>query len=196
MSYKSLMRTFGLIAMLAFVVTTLFNIGLWIKFVPGTWEYSGYLLINVLYVYALIGIYFRQYDKAGYLGFAGFLLSTISLFIAIIWTGYASLVFPVLRSQFPDAIQPILQGPLGGATMINMYLSFLGSLVFFIATLRAKAFPVWAVLIVIAGLVLSWLPLPFNMASIITSFGIGWLGYSMWTGESRTVLVLQTQAAD
>jgi hypothetical protein len=194
MSNNKFMRFFGFIAMLAFVVTALHNVGLGFQVIPITWEYGGYLAINMLFTLALSGIYFRQVEQAGYLGLVGFILSTLSLFIAIIWTGYASLAFPVLQAQFPDAVRPVLQGPMGIASMINMYLSFLGNLVFFIATLRAKVFPRPATWIILAGLLLSWAMLPYNLAAIIMAFGIAWYGYAMWKEERSSTPLVQAQA--
>lgn len=184
MSYHKFVRISGLIAISTFVVTALFNIGLGVQIVPTSWEYGGYLLVYILFAFVLTGVYFRQVDQAGYLGWVGFVISMIGIFLSIIWTGYASLVFPVLRNQFPDAIRPILQGPLGAATMVNMYLGFLGNLLFYIATLRAGIFPRAATWIVIAGLLLSWLPLPLNLGTIVITIGLAWFGYSMWKNES------------
>lgn len=194
MSYHKFIKISGFTAMLTFVVTTLFNIGLSTKFVPASWEYSGYLLVYILFAFVLTGIYFRQVDQAGYLGWAGFVVSMICVFLSIIWTGYASLVFPVLRSQFPDAIRPVLQGPLGAATMINMYLGFLGNLLFYIATLRAGIFPKAATWIVIAGLVIAWLPVPMNLGTIITTLGLAWMGYTMWKGDQQAAPAAQVAA--
>jgi hypothetical protein len=195
MSYKMFLRICGLIAILSFAVTTLFNIGLAVQVVPAAWEYGGYLLVYGLFAFVLIGFYAGQVEQAGYLGLVGFIFSMIGIFLSIIWTGYASLVFPILRNQFPDAIQPVLQGPLGAATMINMYLGFLGNLLFYIATLRAKVYPTPAVWIVILGLVLSWLPLPLNLGTIITTIGIGWIGLSMWKDRGQAAPILRAYAA-
>jgi hypothetical protein len=195
MSYTKFFRLSGLIAMLSFAVTLLFNIGLFANIVPRSWEYWGYLVMTVLFTFALIGVYARQIDKAGYLGLVGFFLAEIGLFLSIIWFGYASLVFPVLRTQFPEAIQPILGGPLGAAVVVNMYLGFLGNLIFYIATIRAKVLPAWGAWVVIAGLVIGFFPVPLNLGTIISAAGLAWLGYAMWSAQTTYAPSVEPQLA-
>ncbi|HEX6304283.1 MAG TPA: hypothetical protein VFZ76_08845 [Anaerolineales bacterium] len=195
MSYIKFFRLSGLIAMLSFAVTLLFNIGLFANFIPRSWEYWGYLVMTVLFTLALIGVYVRQVDKAGYLGLVGFFLAEIGMFLSIIWFGYASLVFPVLRTQFPEAIQSILGGPLGIAIMVNMYLGFLGNLIFYMATIRAKVLPAWGAWMVIAGLVIGFFPVPLNLGTIISAAGLAWLGYAMWSAQTKYAPSVQPQLA-
>ena len=193
MSYTTLNRIGGLIVMLAGIAAILFNAVLWTGVIPRSWEYPGYLVLQTLFLFALIALLVRHAERPGVLLLVGFTLATIDGVLSRGFSYYASFAFPILRDQFPDAVQAVLSGPVGTISMVTLAIGLLGNIMFFAATLRAKIVPRWAsILVIFATLLVLAMP-PYNLAVIIGSVGYIGIGYAMFAGKSARTSTLQAQ---
>ncbi len=164
-------------------------------------------------VLGLAGVYTRQVEKAGWLGLTGFLL--FSAWMALV--GMVSFVEAVLLPQLASAFPPFVAGLMGMFTgvpsqvnlgalpllwTISTPMLILGSLLFAIATFRARVLPRWAAALLALGSVM----VPFSAlvstetaAKIIMvpmGLGLAWMGYALLTERrvksAETMLAQQT----
>jgi hypothetical protein len=136
------------------------------------------LLAMVLLLVGLVALFARQAEVFGALGLAGFLLALIGTTMAAgaLWSQV--FVVPHLAQAAPEVAD---RG--AGSVLAGYLLSFLlfgvGWLVFGVATLRTRAFPRWAVILLIVGAVISILPLPSR--ALILEIAAGCLGFVLLT---------------
>ncbi len=170
---------------LASVTTGLWAIIISLKFV-----------MCLFFLIGFTGIYARQADKAGWLGFAGFALLTVSFFLQTGFVFVEIFVLPIIAAPVPGFIDSYLGVVNGHPGVMNIgalvptyavlgvcYL--LGGLLFGIATVRAHVLPRWpAILLALAAVVTpaaALLPhalqryaaVPMGIAMIL-------LGYALW----------------
>ena len=73
-------------------------------------------------------------------------------------------------------------------SVAGVYLTFLafavGWLLFGIVTLRARVYPRWAAILLVAGAVISILPLP--VTTVVLSAAVVWLGFHLFAGSDAT----------
>jgi hypothetical protein len=138
---------------------------------------NGYLgvLLVVLVQLGLVGLYAPQAKDAGALGL-------VSLFIAFFGGRL------VLRPLFADPIsKPYTEAPGGEPSglwwLIAIYalVFVLGWILFAVSTLRAGIYPRAAVVLLIAGTLILFLPLP--LSSVIFAVALGWMGYILFTAR-------------
>ncbi|MFD2614146.1 hypothetical protein [Paenibacillus gansuensis] len=146
----------------------------------------------------ITGIYARQVEKAGWLGFTGYLLISLFYALTMAFQFIEAFVSPPLAAESPIFVEGMLGIPSGNVGDINVgnletiysvtgvtYL--LGGLLFGIATLRAGILSRWA-----AGLLAIGTLLPLPLSSLIhhpydrilavpVALGLAWLGYSVWS---------------
>ena len=129
-----------------------------------------YLIIDVLILIGLLGVYGYQHEKAGYLGFIGFLLSLI---------GTAIIVGPDGRIGSLDMYTL-------GATMISI-----GLLLLAIGTWKADQLSRWvpilwivSTIVGIGGFLMGGLVLTFVIAGV--AFGLAFVvaGVNIWTDSA------------
>jgi hypothetical protein len=93
-------------------------------------------------------------------------------------------IAPALATEAPEFLDA---GPPPGLVLTLIGLG-VGWLVFGISTLRAGVYPRWAAILVIVGVVIVILQLPFT--TIALSVAVAWLGFHLFTGrepaEART----------
>jgi hypothetical protein len=136
------------------------------------------LLAMVLLLVGLVALFARQAEVFGALGLAGFLLALIGTTMAAgaLWSQV--FVVPHLAQAAPEVAD---RG--AGSVLAGYLLSFLlfgvGWLVFGVAMLRTRAFPRWAVILLIVGAVISILPLPSR--ALILEIAAGCLGFALLT---------------
>jgi hypothetical protein len=136
------------------------------------------LLAMVLLLVGLVALFARQAEVFGALGLAGFLLALIGTAMAAgaLWSQV--FVVPHLAQAAPEVAD---RG--AGSVLAGYLLSFLlfgvGWLVFGVAMLRTRAFPRWAVILLIVGAVISILPLPSR--ALIIEVAAGCLGFVLLT---------------
>lgn len=139
---------------------------------------SGLNLIGVfLLAVALVGIHWRQADRAGLFGALGLAAALIGTMMAA--GGYASFFFtyPAVAARAPEA----LSGPPAGILLATLGFGA-GWLVFGLASLRAGVLPRPAVYLWIAGaaasVVVAVLPIP-RVCLLLTGLGVGLAGLGM-----------------
>lgn len=136
------------------------------------------LLAMVLLLVGLVAMFARQAEVFESLGLAGFLLALIGTAMAAgaLWSQV--FVVPHLAQAAPEVAD---RGT--GSVLAGYLLSFLlfgvGWLVFGVATLRTRAFPRWAVILLIVGAVISILPLPSR--ALILEIAASCLGFVLLT---------------
>ncbi len=136
------------------------------------------LLAMVLLLVGLVALFAHQAEAFGALGLTGFLLALIGTAVAAgaLWSQV--FVVPRLAGAAPSVVDQA-----GGSVLAGFLLSFLlfgvGWLVFGVATLRTRAFPRWAVILLIAGAVISILPVPSR--ALILEIAVACLGFTLLT---------------
>ena len=120
-------------------------------------------------VLGLAGLYARQVEKAGWLGLIGFLLFSVWLALVGMLSFVEAALLPQLASEFPPFVASFLGMFTGAPGQVNLGvlplmwtistpMLILGSLLFAVATFRARVLPRWA-----AGLLaLGSLMVPFS----------------------------------
>ena len=149
-------------------------------------------------VLGLAGLYARQVEKAGWLGLIGFLLFSGWMTLVGFFSFIEAAVMPHLASQFPPFVTGFL-GMLNGIpsevnlgvlpTMWNISnpMLILGSLLFAIATFRARILPRWAAGLLALGTLMipvgALLPTELQAKIIMIPMGLGiiWMGYALLT---------------
>jgi len=147
-------------------------------------------------VLGLAGLYARQVEKAGWLGMIAFLLFSAWMALVGMLSFIEAALLPQLASEFPPFVASFLgmftdtpgQVSLGVLPLlwtISTPMLILGSLLFAIATFRARVLPRWAAALLALGSVM----VPFSAfvsteiaAKIIMvpmGLGLAWMGYAL-----------------
>jgi len=164
-------------------------------------------------VLGLAGLYARQVEKAGWLGLIGFLLFSVWLALVGMLSFVEAAFLPQLASEFPPFVASFLGMFTGASGQVNLGvlplmwtistpMLILGSLLFAVATFRARVLPRWA-----AGLLaLGSLMVPFSAlvstetaAKIIMvpmGLGLASMGYALLAERrEKTAKALTDQPA-
>ena len=149
-------------------------------------------------VLGLAGVYARQVEKAGWLGLIGFILFSAWLALVGMLSFVEAALLPQLASEFPPFVAGFLGMFTGVSAQVNLGalpllwavstpMLILGSLLFAIATFRARVLPRWGA----ALLALGSLMVPFSAlvstetaAKIIMvpmGLGLASMGYALLT---------------
>jgi hypothetical protein len=162
-------------------------------------------------VFGLAGLYARQVEKVGWLGLIGFLVFSAWMALVGMLSFIEAALLPLLADEFPSFVASFLGmfssspsqvnlGVLPVIWTISTPMLLLGSLLFAIATFRARILPRWA-----AGfLALGTLMVPFSAlvptevaAKIIMvpmGLGVAWMGYALLTERrAKSAEALQNQ---
>jgi len=207
-STEALMRLAGfsaLLAGLAIVVMGMFHPANEFAYVTTTTWIIVHIFATSLGffgVLGLTGLYARQVEKTGWLGLIGFLLFSAWLALVGMLSFVEAALLPQLASEFPSFVTGFLGMFTGANSQVNLGalpllwtistpMLILGSLLFAIATFRARVLPRWGA----ALLALGSLMVPFSAlvstetaAKIIMvpmGLGLAWMGYALLT-ERRT----------
>lgn len=134
-------------------------------------------------IVGLAGLYLRQREEAGVLGFFGISLAVIGLVLITGAMYFEAFIAPSLAARAPDVFQSF---PAGGGwegflagVIASGALFGLGFVVFAVAMLRARSMPRWAVMLALVGgpaVAVNFL-LPRVVAIVaVSAFGVGLLG--------------------
>lgn len=194
MSNTTFRQISGLVAVLSAAALIVFNAVLWTGVIPRSWEYAGYVYLNILLVFSVFGLYAAHLERrSSVVLHIGFVLIVLSLIFTIGFDFYAAYAFPVLQAQFPDAVKAVLSGPIRGPMNASMFLGILGYLVFFGAAIAARVLPRWSSALIILSALTSILMLPYNISGVIGAVGLLGAGVSLMRGmQSRTAMQPQT----
>lgn len=159
------------------------------------------LIMLAMFVVGVTGIYASQVEKMGWLGLAGFVVLVIGLLLTAIGGVIEAFVQPLVASSDPAFVQGMLDMVHGHATDTDLgaiplvwnaaSAGFLGgTLLFGLATFRARILSRWASAIFAVGLfasapVAGLLGNP-RVAAVPIGIGLAWLGYSLWSQRQRS----------
>lgn len=160
------------------------------------------LAMCLFFMIGLTGIYARQAENAGWLGFIGFVLLTLSFFLQTGFVFVEIFVLPIIAAPVPGFIDSYLgvvnghAGTMEIGALVPTYAVLgicylLGGLVFGIATVRAAVLPRWpAILLACAAIITpaaALLPHALQRyAAIPMGIAMIWLGWSLWSEQRRT----------
>jgi hypothetical protein len=149
------------------------------------------------------GIYARQAEKAGWLGFIGIALLTVSWFLQTGFVFVELFVLPVVANALPGFVDSALgvanghPGAMNIGALAPMYAVvgvcyLLGGLVFGIATVRAAVLPRWpAILLAFAAVITPAAALLPHAQQRYSAIPMGlamiWLGYSLLMERRRNM---------
>jgi hypothetical protein len=157
----------------------------------GRWMYAdtGFILLIVLLLWGLTGLYLRQAEGSGGLGFAGYVLGFIGLALFVGLGSFNAYVVPVLTADARGLLGDtgaLMRGALGKYAMTTGLTFALGYVLFGIATFRAKLFPRWAAaLLALSAPILGMSPLMPATVRLVGCIVYGVaniaLGYALWS---------------
>ena len=137
-----------------------------------------YLFGTVLILFGLFGLYARQSEATGTLGFVGFLIAFLGTALAA-GAGWAqAFIAPRIAELAPD----LLEAP-NFAFPLSFVAFAVGWLLFGIATLRAGVYPRVAAILLIVGAVLTFVSFLFPASGLVLGIGVAWLGYALSSGR-------------
>lgn len=180
----------------------------------GQWAIVHYLTLamTVLFGVGVTGIYVRQVEESGWLGFVGTVTLNLALFITAAMVFIEAFVSPVLADRDPELVSALLGlvsgtpatvdlGPLATLWAISGIAFPLGCALLGFATIRARVLPrlagaVFGFGLPVAVVVVSLLPGDLHrLGAIPIGVGLAWLGWAVWTGTGRTDAVSATPQA-
>ena len=160
------------------------NLSEWRETTPYVFAWLLYLLGGVLLLAGLVGLYVRQSEAAGILGFVGFLVAFSGTVLALGAVWGQLFVAPLLAVQAPGALDTEPTGTLAvGFTLTFLIIFPLGWLLFGVATLRAQVYPRAAAILLIIGAVVGFLPIP--LTEIVLNVAVARLGFVLFTGRGE-----------
>lgn len=203
MSSTTLYRMSGLALLLGAVLGILGNV-LGSVLYPGNnpQQYSSplWLVISLaavigllLLVVGLPGIAVRQAERAGRLGFVGFVLTLIGAFLETSLFAMFVLILPWLAQVAPKLAASNGPPSLFIAFLVASVLLTLGGILLGIATMRAKILPRWGGLMLIIGAVLNIVDFPLNgaigsiigtVSYVLFALALAWMGYALMAPRS------------
>ena len=163
------------------------------------WVITHYLSIvmDILAMLGIVGIYSRQVEKSGWLGFLGYLLFSLFWALSLAFHFIEAFIEPVVANVAPKFVEGLLgmitsipsEMNLGALPAVYMLAGIagyvLGGLLFGIATFRAGILPRWA-----GGLLALGAILPILLSSVVhhpfdrlfavpVGLALAWLGYAL-----------------
>ena len=144
-------------------------------------------------LFGLLGLYARQRDQLGSLGVIGFILSFIGNAMFVGTGMITAFIWPMLAVHAPSAVEfdgALFHAPISlFAFVLTVVMMIAGYMLFGIAMLKARVFPRWSILTLMAGSVLLIVPpypaTPFPWAGVVLGgvlYGAAmfWLGSILW----------------
>lgn len=155
------------------------------------------LAMCLFFLIGLTGIYARQAEKAGALGFAGFALLIVSFWLQTGFVFVELFVLPVVATSLPSFVDSALgiangqPGVMDIGAFVPTYAVvgigyLLGGLLFGIATVRAGVLPRWPAILLASAAIITpaaaLLPHALQRyAAVPMGIALIWLGFSLWS---------------
>lgn len=155
------------------------------------------LALSFFGFFGLTGLYARQVEESGWLGFIGYLMLTLWLAIVLGFTFVEVFILPPMATASPALVEGFVGMFTGAASTIDLgllptiwgisgVLYLVGAIVFGIATFRAGVFPKWAgALLAVGGLAgptaILFPPSLTGFVAIPVGIAIAWLGWALWS---------------
>jgi hypothetical protein len=147
----------------------------------------SFIMAFVLLVLGLVGLYARQAQQAGTLGLIAFLVALTGT--VMIAGGYWSAAFigPWLAEVAPELLDAEPAGVVITGYILSLVLLVLGWFLFGLASLRARALPRGAAVLLMVGAVLLFVILLLELPGSTVVFGaaLAWMGYALWSGAGE-----------
>ena len=154
--------------------------------------------ISIFGLLGITGLYARQVEETGWKGLAGYLLLTIYYAVQMCISFIEPTVLPLLTAVAPTFVESVLQLSSGAGSPTNLgslttiyslasILYVLGSLLFGVATFRARILPRGAAALLavsgpLAGTMFALLPYQLvQVTSIPIGAAMVWLGYALFS---------------
>jgi hypothetical protein len=134
----------------------------------------------MLLVLGLVGLYARQSQAAGLLGLLGFLAAFAGTILLAGFFWSSAFIAPALANAAPTLLNA---GPPPGLTPTFSTFA-IGWILFGVASLRTRVYPRVAVIVLIIGAALTFLPIP--LVGVVFDVGVAWLGFSLFRTSSIT----------
>lgn len=157
----------------------------WVLDPDWTWLNGLALIMTVLTPLALVSLYLVQIERAGRLGFVGFVMTFLGAMLFSSVQFDEAFLWPILATEVPgflDPAGPMLTNP-GFSTIYLLMgmLYILGFVLFGLATLRGKVFPGAAALLLIVGVPLFaggmfFPPLVRAVGALLAGVSLIWMG--------------------
>jgi hypothetical protein len=195
MSTEKIIRSSGIVAVLAGGFWALHEIGQLVGLVPRSSDAALDLVAHMLVAISVIGLYARQANRAGLLGLVAFVVYMVAAMVNQGMKHIYTYVVPTLSTQFPEAGLAIGATPAWGFFQAAwVWLTLLAPILFGIATLRAKVLPRWAAALMIFGPVVSMVfAIPAgNPGAVLSALAIAGLGYGAWSKPAEMAPAGQT----
>jgi hypothetical protein len=209
MSSSRLIRLSGLAALVGFALIPILQVARVIAF-PDTLTLSAismmntFFVLNLLIVIAmllgllgLIGIYARQAEQTGVLGLIAFLMTFFgwALYTAFMWgETFVWPVFAQVAPQFMDHPDQNVLTALNASQTAHWLLFGAGWILLGVASLRARALPRGAAVLLIVGGVAAFvgngvvgipdegiLGALVSVVSLLGALALAWMGYAVWS---------------
>ncbi|MGI8518089.1 MAG: hypothetical protein ACR2ME_07100 [Acidimicrobiia bacterium] len=137
----------------------------------------------VCLVPALVALYFRQRDRISAGGAAAFFVALVGTVLAAGGQWTYVFVVPYIADEVPELVNES-SGILLAGFFLSSAVLVIGWVLFGVATLRARVFPRWVCVLLIAGSALAIVPMPSR--TIILALAVAVLGARM-LGPEREV---------
>jgi hypothetical protein len=124
-------------------------------YIPASAAFGSAILLGI----GLVGLYLHQEERFGVFGAVAFVIALLGTIAAAGGQWTYVFVVPHFAPVVPEMINESTGSVLTGFVLSYAILA-LGWVLFGLATLRARVFPRWASLLVIAGAAIALLPLP------------------------------------
>jgi hypothetical protein len=178
------------------------------------WAITHYLSItmDILSMIGIAGIYARQVEKSGWLGFAGYLLFSLFWAFSMAFHFAETFISPVLATESPKFVEGFLGiithvpseiylGALPSVYALTGIAYLLGGLLFGIATFRAGTLPRWAGGLLAIGTILpilgsSLVEHPYDrIFAVPVGLALAWLGYALISERREKATALSPVAS-
>jgi hypothetical protein len=149
---------------------------------------ASFIMAIALIILGLVGLYARQAEQTGVLGLIAFLVAFIgSVMVAGLQWG-AAFISPWLAGVAPELLDTEPSEALMAGIMLSFVLFALGWLLFGLASLRARALPRGAAVLLMVGAALMFVLLLLELPGFTVVFGVAlaWMGYALWAGAAET----------
>ena len=135
------------------------------------------VLAGIMLLLGLVGLYARQSGASGTLGLVAFLVAFAgtALILGTWWTN--AFVAPVLAQENSRLLETGPTGMMSVAFTLSFALAGVGWLLFGLVSLRAGVYPRAAVVVLMIGAVLTFVPLPGGQ--VVFEVGLAWLGLAL-----------------
>jgi hypothetical protein len=148
----------------------------------------------ILLLLALVGFYVRQAEAAGGFGLLGFLVAFLgsAVFAGAGWSNAFNA--PLVARTSPALLAGFPPSPLGEALLWSAWLFAIGLFLFGLTVVKAGVLPgVGGWLLVVGGILSRVMPMISQRTHVylpldswVTSIGLIWLGYALWSGRTAT----------